>query len=408
MRRFGQLVVDTRAPAKAGEVATGSLPVDLAYSPADRAVYVAHEGDGTLAAIDAATLEIARRVKLDPGIRAIRFAPASEPAAASAGGHEGHAAHGGEAASAGDGPGSERYGFVVNPRTHRLHVLDAATGAVVRSDSVGNRPEQVTFTDGFAFVRSSASPEVGIVPLIDPKMGGVGPRFTFQAGRLPPAGGAPAAAAAITPPPDMHDAVFALNAAERRVYYYHYMVSMQMAMPTGSLSTFTFEPRAVLAVRRGLREEGQGRFSATVRLPDPGEYDLVLVLDEPRVIRCIGGITAVADARLHRGEVALAVEPLVERRELAPGDHVLRFRVRDADSGEPLAGLDGLTLVVSSPTAEQVRAQPRSAEAGTYEYALTVPPSSVYYLSFDLPSGRLAAHGSPILIFQGRGEGGGR
>src|SRR5690606_5539320 len=138
----------------------GPRPVDLAYSPADDAVYVIDEAQGTLVGLDARTLDVLGGIPFEPGLSMVRFAPVDAHDHASPGegvGGEGHE-HGGEhhagaAASAAAAAGPERYAFITNPVAHRVHVFDVVTRTVVRSDSVGVNPDRISFTQTFAYIR---------------------------------------------------------------------------------------------------------------------------------------------------------------------------------------------------------------------------------------------------------------
>ena len=61
-------VIDVRKLVKIKDLKTGSLPVALAFSSLSKAVYVAHEGDGTIIAVDGSRHEILARMKAQPGL----------------------------------------------------------------------------------------------------------------------------------------------------------------------------------------------------------------------------------------------------------------------------------------------------------------------------------------------------
>jgi YVTN family beta-propeller protein len=422
-------VIDAERLEKLGDVPTGSRPIELAISPMDGMLYIAHEGDGTLAVLDVQTLTVVKRHQLEPGLRTIRFPQPSPPAhpAADLAAHAEHADHDGHAdhdehaephehaghlhaaeremEAHAHGPavrGAERYGYALNPRTNRLYVIDVAAGAVIRSDSVGDGPDQITFTPGYAYIRSMRSSQIAIIPLANPLEGGSGLNFSFPAGQVAPAdGGMPAAAAALTTTMGMHEAVLVPNPKERRIYQYHYMPNMMMPMMDGSFSTFAFEPRAVLTVRRGLHEVEPGIYSATIRLPAEGDYDLVFLLDDPRVMSCLDGITAVADPALHAGRVAPQFELSGTERRLETGANEVVFRLKDRLTGKPLAAVEDLIVVVAAPGIRQVRAPARPQEDGLYRATVDVPSAPVYYLTVRAASLSVPLSESPVVMMRG-------
>ncbi|HEY8468385.1 MAG TPA: hypothetical protein VIL18_02020, partial [Longimicrobiales bacterium] len=152
-----------------------------------------------------------------------------------------------------------------------------------------------------------------------------------------------------------------------------------------------------------LKEVAPGEYRATVKLPEPGFYQVVFLLGEPRVVHCFEPMQVLADPALRKGEVALRAEPQVEERTFRPGKNVVRFALRDDFTGKPLRGLDDVAIVVTSPTAGQVLVEGKGVrgQPGIYEFEVNVRPSSVYYVSFQIPSiGVYPRTHSPV-IFRG-------
>ncbi|HEX7088508.1 MAG TPA: YncE family protein [Longimicrobiales bacterium] len=447
-------VIDAVERVKLRDFTLGPRPVDLAYSPADGAVYVIDEGQGTLVGLDAESLEVLGGIPFEPGLSMVAFAPAGtqgphtpfpapspppdggegasqahphhpgggegtdEPRAGEATpGHAHHPGGGGrgevherpaagapaQAHHAAPAAGPGRYAFITNPVASRVHVFDVLTRQVVRSDSIGVNPDRVYFTQTFAYIRSAGSAEVALIPLADPTRGGTGHLDKFLAGqRAPLEAGAPGPGDAIVPSPVMHDAIFVMNPKERMVYYYHYMEGMPI--PSGGLTTYGFEPHAIRIVQKGLKEVKPGEYRATVKLPEPGDYQLVLLIDEPRIVHCFDPMQVLADSDLREGRVALRAEPLVETRTLRPGSNVVRFELRDDFTGKPLRGLDDVAIVVASPTGGRAVAGGKGVrgQAGVYEFEIEVRPASVYYVSFQIPSIGVYPRTQSPVIFRGR------
>ncbi len=401
-------VIDAVERVKLRDFPLGPRPVDLAYSPADDAVYVIDEAQGTLVGLDARTLDVLGGVPFEPGLSMVRFAPVEAHDHASAGvrdeGHEhGGEHHAGGAASDAKAAGPERYAFITNPVANRVHVFDVVTRTVVRSDSVGVDPHSISFTQTFAYIRSAGSAEVALIPLADPTRGGTGHLDKFLAGeRAPLEAGPIGPGEAIIASPVMHDAIFAMNPKERMIYYYHYMEGMPI--PIGGLTTYGFEPHAIRIVQKGLKEVDAGEYRATVKLPEPGAYQVVFLLGEPRVVHCFEPMQVLADPALRKGKVALRAEAQVEERTFRPGTNVVRFALRDDFTGKPLRGLDDVAIVVTSPTAGQMLVEGKGVrgQPGVYEFEVNARPASVYYVSFQIPSIGVYARTQPPVIFRGQ------
>src|SRR5690606_21349301 len=124
-------VIDAVERVKLRDFPLGPRPVDLAYSPADDAVYVVDAAHGTPVGLDARTLDVLGGIPFEPGLNMVGFATvAAHDHASSGGGVRGGAhEHGGAHDAAEAGP--ERYAFITNPVANRVHVFDVVTRTVV-------------------------------------------------------------------------------------------------------------------------------------------------------------------------------------------------------------------------------------------------------------------------------------
>lgn len=192
--------------------------------------------------------------------------------------------------------------------------------------------------------------------------------------------------------PGMHDAIYVLNPAERMVYSYHYMEGMPV--PHGGLTTYGFEPRAIRTVSRRMRELEPGVYAATVRLERAGDYDLIVRIPEPYALGCHAfsirpDPTRVADR--------LAIVP--GERRLRPGANTVRFRLTDTRTGQPLEGVEDVTVQFASTAGFARRLVARPAGGGMYEVSLELPASGVYYASFEVPSYGITLRDRSPVIF---------
>lgn len=386
-REAGTLtVIDVPALTKVQELATGARPSDVAFSVTGDAAFVVHEKEGLLAVVSAKTLDVSARLTLAPGARAVGFAPAH------AGGH-------GHAAPAGAQNEKHRWAFVTNPQAKSVHIVDARTNAVLRTMKFEHTPDEVSFTTAFAYVRFSDSPEVSLVSLDDPMTGGFGTMDKFEAGQAAPGGLAlPGVSDGIAQAPDMPDAVYVLNAAERMIYYYHYMEGMPI--PSGGLTTYRYEPKSILVAGKALRENEPGAYAATVKLPESGAYDFVLLVPDPRVIQCFDIAVAADTTRpAPRPSLALVAEG-AGGATLKVGANVLRFRVVDRATREPRSSLGEVRVFATSPGGWRQWATAREVGGGLYEIDLAIPASGVYYLSLAVPSLQVQVRDDPPAILR--------
>jgi YVTN family beta-propeller protein len=381
-------VIDGRKLVTLKDIPVGKRPIDVAWSPVSRSAYVVNAGDGALVVVDGGSLSVVKRIALKPGLRTIRFAPSA------AGAKGGHAGHGGQSTAAG------RIGFVLNPKANAVTILDASTNTIVRTTEITDGPDQISFTGSFAFIRSSGSPAVSMIFLDDPAATGTGSLDKFDAGHTPPReAGVLSRADAIVRAPDMPDAVYVLNPKERMIYYFHYMEGM--AVPSGGLTTYGYDPKAVLVAGKDLRETEPGVYSATVKLTDRGDYDLVFLLDAPRVVQCFP-VVVDANPEMRKGKLAMEIKPLLSPLELQIGENRLRFSVSDLFTRQPHSDLKDIGIVVSTTSGWQQRAQARSVGGGVYEVPLNIPSAGVYYISFQAPAEGLRLNDRAPLVLQAK------
>ena len=386
-------VVDVERLTKVKDIELGPRPVDLAFSPIGNAAYVIDEKDGSVTVVDGGSLEVVRRLALEPGLHAIRFAPVMGT------GHGAHTAHAGHGADVAAGaPPAARLGFVLNPQRNKVTILDATTNTILRTTETGNAPDQVAFTTSFAYVRSAGSAEVTMIPLADPSAGGVGHLDKFPAGNAAPrTAGELSEADAIVAAPDMPDAVYVMNPKERMIYYFHYMEGMPI--PSGGLTTYGFEPKAVLVAGKDLRETEPGVYAATIKLADRGDYDFIFLLDTPRVVHCFD-VPVEANPEIRKGQVAIDIAPVVDRRQLLVGENTLQFRLTDLYTRAPQADLKDVGFILTATGGWRQRGLARSLGDGLYELKVTVPKAGVYYLAFEIPSQGLRLNDRPPVIYR--------
>lgn len=224
----------------------------------------------------------------------------------------------------------------------------------------------------------------------------------FPAGQSAPDKSAhPAAADAIVPAPEANSVLVA-NPADKTIYYY----GEGMAAPMGSFQNYGSEPRAVRVVDRGLKETAPGVYSAPLRLPQSGTYDVALLVDNPRFEQC--HVTEVApnpDVK-KQGQQPLQVEYLLKDRKIRSQTATrLQFKLTDV-AGKPLQDdlKDVRVLSLLAPGTWQKRDVARPLGGGVYEVELSAPRPGVYYVSVECPSLGVRYDQLPNLILHAMDE----
>lgn len=339
-------VIDVRKLAVLKELKVGAGPVAMAYSSLGKTVYVANEGDGNIVAVGGAAHNILARIEGDPGMRTVRISP--------------------------DG----RFGFAINTVKSLVHVFDLASNRVIQTIPAGPGADQISFTRQFAYIRAAGSEAVSMIRLAD--LGKEASITKFPAGQKAPAESrfTSLADAIVAAPED--GAVLVANPADKMIYYY----TEGMAAPMGSFQNYKRDPRALLVVDNSLRETQRGVYTTTARLTGAGDYDVVFLLDSPRIINCFNLSVAENPALPKKTDSAIRIDPLVKEALARVGEKfTLRFRLVEAQTGAPKVGLDDVrVLVFLAPGIWQQRELAKSTGDGVYEMSFVPPNPGVYYV----------------------------
>ena len=360
-------LIDIRKLTISKEIKVGSNPAAITFSSLSQTAYVANEGDGTIAAIAGGQKnDLVARIQTEPGVRVI------------------------------DVPQNGHYGFAVNPRQSKVYVFDLSSNRLVQTVPVGPGSDQISFTQQFAYVRSTGSEFVTMIKMAD--IGKEAAVTKFPAGQRAPAESPSRShAAAIVPAPE-EGAVLVANPADKMIYYY----SEGMAAPMGSFQNYKRDPRALLVMDNSLRETERGVYSTTVRFNTPGQYDVAFLLDSPRVINCFEITVAENPNAPKKTETAIKIEPLVKEAVANAGARFsVRFKVIDAKTGSAKTNLNDLNvLVFLAPGIWQQRELAKPMGEGVYETSFVPPSAGVYYVFFQSASLGLQFNQSTPLTIQ--------
>jgi YVTN family beta-propeller protein len=345
-------LIDIRQLATIKELKVGAQPTALIFSSLSKTAYVASEADGSIVAIGDAKRDVIARIQTEPGIRTLGIVP--------------------------DG----RYGFAVNTGKSIVYIFDISSNRVVHKVPVAPGSDQITFTRQFAYVRSENSEFVTMIKISDLAKEAAVTRF--PAGQKPPSESpSTSIAPAIVPAPE-DGAVLVANPADKMIYYY----TEGMAAPMGSFQNYKRDPRALLVLDNSLRETDRGVYTSTVRLSAPGHYDVVFLLDAPRLVNCFDVNVAENPALPRKIETTVKFEPIVKEAVAKAGERfTLRFKAVDTKSGNAMSDVKDITvLAFLAPGIWQHRDAATAVAGGVYEMNFVPPEPGVYYIFFQSPS----------------------
>jgi DNA-binding beta-propeller fold protein YncE len=362
------IVADAREAGAHERVPLDLAPRTLAFSAAAQLVYAGDPATGEVAAFDVSSRSVVARIEADPGFTQLRFAPGG------------------------------RYGFLPNPEKNLVQIFDTVTNRIVRSAKVSEGPDQVTFSDRLAYIRRRGSDTILMLTLEQLRTESSSVSLAdFTGGQHAMGlGRSSALADSIVGAPD-GIAVLVANPADRAIYYY----KEGMAAPMGGFNNYSREPRAVLVVDRSLRERPGGVYATTVTVDEPGKYEVVFLLDSPRVVSCFALDVAARPETLARRTPEISVVPMVLPRSVKAGVKTpIRFRLSDATRGDPLDADDVEVLAMQAPGVWQQRHRAHAVGGGVYEVTVAPPGEGVVYLWVTSASVRLPLSNGQFLVLK--------
>ena len=346
-------VINAQNFRKIRDIAVNGRPVSIAFSALANRAYVALEDTGCVAVCEAKRARPVSEMAAEPGLRQIRVSP------------------------------NGRFAFVVNPPKNLLHIIDVSTNRIVQTGNLEHEPDQITFSDNLAYIRLRKSENVLMVPL-----DGIGtPGEPLSVGDFPggqhPAGQAnhPSPADSFAQAPG-EGAVLVANPLDKAVYYY----KEGMAAPMGSFSTYGREARAILVVDRSLHRRPSGVYEADAVLPRAGSYDMVFLMDSPRLVSCFPvPVQPNPSLPSHLFAAPIIVAEIKPGQRFKAGEPIqVRFQVLDAATRAPKADLSDLRVVAfRAPGSWRYQQWARQSAPGLYQAEFAPPEPGEYHISFE-------------------------
>lgn len=340
-------VIDIASLALVKQLKTGSHPLSVAYSPLSQAVYVADGQDGTVTVVDSASFNVRRVIKLKQGLGPMGFSA--------------------------DG----RFGIVLNTLENQAAVIDAGTDALIHEVDVSAEPYQVVFTKAYAYVRGLASAKVTMINLASLGEGRKPISQGFEAGPQAPrlAGDLPLASSLAVSRDD--NAVFVVNPVDNTTYFY----AEGMNAPMSGYPNRGQVARAAMVIDRSLREVEPGLYSARIKLPAAGRFDVAFLLNQPNIIHCFTALVE-PDKQLQQHPGVPTVEFMLDNATAALGSpYLVRFRIVQGKQKAQRSGVKDVQVrYFRAPTSRAQAVAAREVGDGVYEAPVTLDQNGAWYL----------------------------
>jgi len=303
-------VIDGASRRPRGVVAVGRTPAGVAVSDAAELAFVASANGDGIAVVDPSRLVRLGAIPAGPGLVRVAFEPGG------------------------------RFGFALNQLESEAVVFDAATREALAVLDTVEGPDQIAFTDAYAYVRGVGSTDISMIDLS--RLGRAPVPAAAIAVAKAPASSLPdeiAVGPMIAPTPERRSVMIA-STPDRTLAYY----AEGMLAPMGTFQNYGRRPRGIAVVDRSLLEVEPGVYESIATLVTGGVQDVFFVNDQPRVVEHLE--FELAAAASDHEERAVAIEMTEPQGMLEAGrPHTLRFRVVEPRTGEPVVGLADLRLM---------------------------------------------------------------
>lgn len=340
-------IIDIASLTVLKQLKTGSHPLSVVYSPLSGAAYVADGQDGTVTVVDATSQSVRRVIKLKQGLGPMGFSA--------------------------DG----RFGIVLNTLENQASVIDAATDSLIHELDVSAEPYQVVFTKAYAYVRGLASPKVTMINLASLGEGRKPISQGFEAGTQPPrlAGDLPLASSLGVSRDE--NSVFVVNPVDNTTYFY----AEGMNAPMSGYPNRGQVARAALVIDRSLREVEPGLYSARVKLPPAGRFDVAFLLNQPNIVHCFSTVVE-PNAVTPKQAGTPKVEFMLDKSTAALGSpYTVRFRIVQGKQKTLRSGVKDVQVrYFLAPSSRPQLVAARDVGDGVYEAPVTLDQKGAWYL----------------------------
>ncbi|NOT10525.1 MAG: YncE family protein [Methylococcaceae bacterium] len=302
-----------------------------------------------------------------------------------------------------------RYLWVVNQLEAKTTVIDSATNTKVAFANVTAEPDQIAFTADYAYFRGLGSEKFALVnrKQLERIAGGKpGEKIIelsvtqIQAGEKAPATlpDAVGVAAMIVSVPEQNGVMIA-SAPGRTIYYY----VEGMMVPMGTFDNYRRIPRALMILNRSLQETAPGVFEAPVSIEKTGNYDIAVMIDQPRLLHCFtakfeGEFNN--DKQKEQTKIMLELLPLKDQPH-ASAETFISYKLRDASTKQPVTGIqDARLLAFEPPGLWQKREWLQEVEKGIYQATVIFPHAGRFNLLIEALSKRLEFTGQSLQMVE--------
>lgn len=362
-------IIDTKQLKKLADITVGKTPLKAVWLEKAERFYITSVNDSTISVVDPVKQVVDGRIQTSSGN--VDIASDSD----------------------------DRYVWVVNQLDAKIYVIDTATNTKIAFAKVPSEPDQISFTTDYAYVRSLGSEKFTLInrKQLDKYSVSSGKQnkniielsvTQIQAGEKPPTllPDAVGVAAMIAPIPEQNGVMVA-SAPGKTIYYY----VEGMMVPMGTIDNYRRIPKALMILNRSLQETAPGVFEAPVSIEKSGNYDVAVMIDQPRIVHCFTAkLINNAAAIQNQKQTVIKVEFLTTKTQSviqANTDTVLSFKLLDTSNGRLITGVQDVRLLAFEPPGLwQKREWLQEVSEGVYQTNLSFPHAGQFNLLVEAKS----------------------
>ncbi len=349
-------IIDRTSAKRVADVPVGKTPLAMGWSVAAQRLAVVGANGGQMELIDPVSSRVTARIPLAPGVMQLGLFDQG------------------------------RYALVLNQVQSRVTLVDLAAARVTGGLDVAAKPDQITFTRDYAYVRGQGTSTMSVINLEEARRGRL-QAVSVQMGQSAPEAAADSinVASVMAPLPDGNSVVMA-NAPDHVIYQY----AAGMMVPSGSFSNYHRMARGLLVLDSSLSEGRPGTFTAPVTFRSGGKFDVIVRTQQPAVTVCfpltIVGLSS--DSRQDMAPTVTATLESVTGSDDRPGRTVL-VRLADGENRPKPGVADVMVLAVQQHGTWQQRVLAVDRGNGRYEARLMFPEAGEFELLLTVPSQKL-------------------
>lgn len=351
---------------KIKDLRVGISPLSSDYSKKTNSFYVADEQTGNIAVIDLADLLITAYIKTQPGVKNLRIS------------HDG------------------QWGFALNPKNSLVDIINLPEKKIIYSDHIGSRPTKISFTLNYAYIYSLGTAEINQIDLTQLNQEKAVINRILGGQKAPGESGYNSIADPIFPRHGNH--LFITSPADQYVYFY----MEGMKAPMGGFQTYNHIPKAVIVVDRSLREEAPGEYTAKMKIPHSGEYQVAFLMDIPRIKHCFYFSAASnPNTSFKNSPKELLVENISDQKTAKiREEYLLKFKLIDSQPQKKYPKISDVNLIVTQASGQWQKKYRARAEGDSYQASLTLPRKGLFYIFLNIPSLKIFPSDLPPLTLE--------